>query len=433
MSDTPALTSPTSPNATDSETGERHYRQARACLAANDLDGAANWLEQAAANEHPAGLTELAIVHLHGFGRPADPAQAVLLLLRAEASGGTAETSYLLAQIALGGVVLPFDPQRIDGWLCDSARRGYPAALRVAGMCFGRTNDDVHQRAAATCLERAMEARDPVGAALFADRLHVGHGVPRDTARAIELAEQLRAIGIPVELSDRHDAAAGAMAPTDSQGQAEPPWEAFHACESEGRARQILSDAPGIATCEELLNNEECRYLIYSGARFVQPSQVVHPVTGQALENEVRTSKDMVFVPTHDDVGIRLLQRRMATFAGFELGNAEPLTLLQYSPGDQYRPHRDYFFPSAPQLAQPGGQRHSTVCTYLNNVERGGDTVFPDKDITVQPRRGRAVLFRSLDADGNPDPSSLHAGLPVEAGEKWLASCWIRVRTLRAF
>jgi prolyl 4-hydroxylase len=123
----------------------------------------------------------------------------------------------------------------------------------------------------------------------------------------------------------------------------------------------------------------------------------------------------------------------MAMMAGLEWANSEPLTLLRYGIGDQYRPHRDYFFPSAPQLAQPGGQRHSTVCVYLNNVQEGGETVFPDKGVTVQPQRGRAVMFRSLHADGSTDASSLHAGMPVLAGEKWLASCWIRVNPLRQF
>jgi prolyl 4-hydroxylase len=422
---------PTPSSAMDSDAAERDYQRARDRLAMQDLDGAAQWLERAATNGHAAALTELAILHLHGFGREANPAHAVELLLRAELAGGTPETPYLLAQIAMGGVVLPHDPRRIDAWLSDSARRGYPAALRAAALRFGQREDAIHQRAAVTCLQRATDARDPVSAALLADRLHAGRGVARDPAQATELANELRAMGIPVELPKPAGDAADAVV-AESAG--EPPWESLLLFESPKLPNiQRQCTAPEITTYDELLSDEECRYLIYSGARFLERSQVVHPITGQPIEYEVRTSQDMVFVPTNDDIGIRILQRRMTMMAGLEWANSEPLTLLRYGIGDQYRPHRDYFFPSAPQLAQPGGQRHSTVCVYLNNVQEGGETVFPDKAVTVQPQRGRAVMFRNLGADGSPNASSLHAGKPVLAGEKWLASCWIRVNPLRQF
>lgn len=424
-------TSTPMPNsASDGDSAERDYQRARERLAASDLDGASHWLEQAAAQDHPAALTELAILHLHGFGRSADHAQALELLVCAEQAGGTPETAYLLALIGLGGSLLPRDPQRIDAWLADSARRGHPAALRVAALAFGRSEKAVHQHAAVVCLQRATAAGDPVSAALLADRLHAGHGVLRDVAQALDLANELRAMGIPVELPEPIDAGMHSIA----ESAIEPPWDALHLLDTTTQLDiQRHCEAPEIATCDALLSEEECRYLIYSGARFLERSQVIHPVTGQPLEYEVRTSQDMVFMPTHDDAGIRMLQLRMAAMAGFDLAHCEPLTLLRYGIGDQYRPHRDYFFPSAPQLAMPGGQRHSTVCCYLNGVQRGGETVFPDVGVTIQPQRGRAVMFRSLHADGSADPHSLHAGLPVLVGDKWLASCWIRVEPSRQF
>jgi len=418
---TAASTTPPDPAA------DADYRRARERLAANDLAGASHWLEQAASKRHPAALTELAILHLHGFGRDADPARAVELLLHAEASGGTPETGYLLAQVAIGGVVLPRDGRRIDGWIADSARRGHPAALRVAGLAFGRRPEAAFQRAAAECFRRATEARDPVGAALFADRLHAGRGVARDAALALDYANELRAMGIPVELP------AGETDAPPAPGDGALPWDAIDVLGGTLPPADRVCSEPEVATCDGLLDDEECRYLVYSGARFVERSLVVHPKTGQPLEYGVRTSKDMAFAPTDDDAGVRLLEHRMARLAGFTLDHCEPLTLLRYGPGEQYHPHRDYFFPSAPQLSQPGGQRHSTVCVYLNEVAEGGQTVFPDKGVSVQPRRGRAVMFRSLRADGSPEPSSLHAGMPVLAGEKWLATAWIRVNRLRTF
>jgi hypothetical protein len=43
------------------------------------------------------------------------------------------------------------------------------------------------------------------------------------------------------------------------------------------------------------------------------------------------------------------------------------------------------------------------------------------------------VIFDNLAPDGQPDPRTLHAGLPVREGEKWLATLWLRERRYRAF
>ena len=61
---------------------------------------------------------------------------------------------------------------------------------------------------------------------------------------------------------------------------------------------------------------------------------------------------------------------------------------------------------------------------YLNTPEAGGATVFPDVGLQVAPVRGNAVFF-SYD---RPDPATrtLHGGAPVSAGEKWVATKWLR-------
>jgi hypothetical protein len=412
---------------------EGDYLKARACLEAQDLDGCAKWLERAAEREHPAALTELAILHLHGFGRTANPAMAVELLQRAERVGGTPETPYLLALIAMGDIAMPRDPKRIDAWIVDSARRGYPAALRAAAMHFGQRDGIEFQRAAVTCLRRATDARDPVGAALLADRLHAGIGTPRDPDAANELAADLRAINIPVELPAADPAQASIVDPGQDPA-LDPPWESLQLLGLPSSAQiESRCASPEILVADGFLSDEECRFIMYSGARYLDRSLVVDPETGKPLELDLRTSHDMTFVPSSSDITLHVLQLRMAALAGLDLSQCEPLALLRYGIGDEYRPHRDYFAPSVTRIESGGGQRQATVCSYLNNVEAGGGTVFPDVDVSVQPQRGRAVMFRSLHPDGRPDPHSLHAGLPVVAGEKWLASCWIRAHAARQF
>jgi prolyl 4-hydroxylase len=71
-----------------------------------------------------------------------------------------------------------------------------------------------------------------------------------------------------------------------------------------------------------------------------------------------------------------------------------------------------------------GGQRVATVVMYLAEPERGGGTTFPDVHLEVAPKRGNAVFF-SYDRP-HPATRTLHGGAPVLAGEKWIATKWLR-------
>lgn len=77
-------------------------------------------------------------------------------------------------------------------------------------------------------------------------------------------------------------------------------------------------------------------------------------------------------------------------------------------------------------MLQQGGQRIATLIMYLNDVEAGGSTVFPEVGLDVLPRRGNAVYFAYCTETGVLDPRSLHGGSPVGAGEKWIATKWFR-------
>ena len=90
-------------------------------------------------------------------------------------------------------------------------------------------------------------------------------------------------------------------------------------------------------------------------------------------------------------------------------------------------PHYDYFDPALPGSAhhvKRGGQRVATLIMYLHEPEGGGATIFPDVDLAIAPKRGNAVFF----SYATPEASTLtlHGGDPVTAGEKWIATKWLR-------
>jgi prolyl 4-hydroxylase len=67
-----------------------------------------------------------------------------------------------------------------------------------------------------------------------------------------------------------------------------------------------------------------------------------------------------------------------------------------------------------------------TLVMYLAEPEKGGGTTFPDAHLEVYPKRGHGVFF-SYDR-AHPSTKTLHGGAPVLAGEKWIATKWLRER-----
>jgi prolyl 4-hydroxylase len=85
---------------------------------------------------------------------------------------------------------------------------------------------------------------------------------------------------------------------------------------------------------------------------------------------------------------------------------------------------------SAPHIAR-GGQRVATLIMYLNEVEEGGETIFPNIDLKVIPVQGSAIYFAYTNTNSQVDPLTYHGGNPVTKGEKWIATKWMRQREYR--
>jgi prolyl 4-hydroxylase len=75
-----------------------------------------------------------------------------------------------------------------------------------------------------------------------------------------------------------------------------------------------------------------------------------------------------------------------------------------------------------------GGQRVSTMVMYLNEVEEGGTTIFPEIGLEVVPKKGSAVYFEYTNSQNQLDRLTLHGGSPVTRGEKWIVTKWMRQR-----
>jgi prolyl 4-hydroxylase len=187
----------------------------------------------------------------------------------------------------------------------------------------------------------------------------------------------------------------------------------------------LSMDAPVMRVLEDILTEQECAELIELARPRLQRALVVD-TSGKHQVDQRRTSAGMFF-NLHEMPLIRTIEQRIATLLDIPVNHGEALQILHYLPGQEYEPHFDWFDPALPSFGpctEFGGQRIASVVMYLNTPEEGGGTAFPEVGVTVTARRGAAVYFAYEAGDRN----SLHAGLPVVRGEKWIATKWLRER-----
>ncbi len=184
-------------------------------------------------------------------------------------------------------------------------------------------------------------------------------------------------------------------------------------------APEILLDDPRITIHRGLFSAAECRYLTLLGTPWLERAMVIDEASGAGVIDAIRDADTSSFPPLAEDLVVQQINACIAAASGTDKGWGEPLTILRYEPGQQYRPHHD-----------AGGAvdalRHWTALIWLNEDYDGGETDFPDVGVRVKGAVGDMLLFHNVTAEGMPDQRMIHAGLPVTSGVKWMASRWIR-------
>ncbi|KAK3145765.1 hypothetical protein QOZ80_3BG0257130 [Eleusine coracana subsp. coracana] len=205
-----------------------------------------------------------------------------------------------------------------------------------------------------------------------------------------------------------------------------------------------LSWRPRAFLYSGFLSDSECDHLVNLAKGGMEKSMVADNDSGKSIMSQVRTSSGTFLAKRQDDV-VAAIEKRVSAWTFLPEDNAESIQVLRYEIGQKYDAHFDYFHDKV--NLRRGGHRIATVLMYLTDVNKGGETVFPNvvgghlqyKDETwsdcskaglaVKPKKGDAVLFFSLHLNATTDPSSLHGSCPVIEGEKWSATEWIHVRS----
>jgi hypothetical protein len=269
-------------------------------------------------------------------------------------------------------------------------------------------------------------------------------GQPEALARRALLAawsvEQSR--DIEAAFDDLLRAACGGWVPAQRQLQllgrsATDDWQALReAIDAQALTRatalRIISHDPLIAVADRFATAAECEWLIELGRPTLRRAKVYQgSATPQAAAS--RTNSETGFTIGNADVFLSVLRDRMACAASTSTNRFEVTKLLHYTVGQQFALHGDFLGLNTPELRKEvdlRGQRALTLLVILNEDYEGGATEFPRIGLRFRGKQGDALIFRNIDGTGAPDYQSVHAGLPVERGEKWVLSQWMRTKAL---
>lgn len=173
------------------------------------------------------------------------------------------------------------------------------------------------------------------------------------------------------------------------------------------------------------LNQKDCDALIKKIDADRQPSGLLEGFP----DPEFRTSDSCNLNPR--DPLVLSIDTRIAQALGIHPRFSEIIQGQRYAVGQQFKPHHDFFYTSQPywpEQERHGGQRTWTSMAFLNEPEGGGQTAFPNAKVTMSPRRGNLLIWNNLDVNGQPNDFSLHQGMPVLAGVKYIITKWFRER-----
>eukprot|EP01043_Picozoa_sp_COSAG02_P023103 COSAG02_NODE_1223_length_13799_cov_11.479270_8_plen_176_part_00 len=147
-------------------------------------------------------------------------------------------------------------------------------------------------------------------------------------------------------------------------------------------------------------------------------------------------TNDVTWLPHDTSDGIWELVNHIADVVGLPLTYAEPLQVVHYRRGQQYRQHWDAYDAHSErgkQLIGAHGNRLVTALGYINSVESSnpaeGGTSLPNLNITVSAVAGRLLVFHTTyPGTATKHADALHAGTPVTSGEKWAFNLWFHDR-----
>ncbi len=195
-----------------------------------------------------------------------------------------------------------------------------------------------------------------------------------------------------------------------------------------GGVQRVPSAKLTLFVRRHFLPSDGCSALVERIDAQRRPSTIADP-NG---DNAYRTS-ETCDLDSADPI-VMQVEHALATLTGIDPQFGEPLQGQRYAVGQEFKGHTDYFEPNGADFdryCSVAGNRTWTVMIYLNEPEAGGATRFKAIDKIVQPETGKLLTWNNRRPDGTLNPATLHQGMKVRAGVKYVITKWYRERQWR--
>jgi len=264
-----------------------------------------------------------------------------------------------------------------------------------------------------------------------------GVDVPQDWARALDLLHRSAELGsrlAQAELAGLSGRWALAQDIFAGEAVAESQWSGLRSSIDlakwlEPPSRPDLSEGPRIGVVEQIAATEMCDWLVARARARLKPAKIKDRGTGESNVSNLRTNSACLFRRPDSDLIVAILRARMAEVTATRVAAMEIPSVLHYAEGQEFAPHYDITInPDSPDYGDrlaKGDQRVLTFLIYLNDDYEGGETEFPALGERWKGRKGEGLFFWNVQPNGALDERTLHAGLPVTKGEKWVLSQWV--------
>lgn len=213
------------------------------------------------------------------------------------------------------------------------------------------------------------------------------------------------------------------MSLTEPSVLAERNREIIAHIESHPNIQRVPTRNIDIYQCRDFLNDEECRLLVEKIDRDARPSTLLSSTD----DTEFRTSSSTDFDRQAPEIDA--IEEKIVRFMGIPKENGETIQGQRYEVGQQFKPHNDWFYDNQDYWKtekEQGGQRIWTAMVFLNDTQVGGATRFKRLGKMFHAEKGKLLCWNNLTHEGVPNEWSLHQGMKVRKGVKYIITKWFR-------
>ena len=189
-------------------------------------------------------------------------------------------------------------------------------------------------------------------------------------------------------------------------------------------ATQIEHDDAQVYYIDNFLTKKDCQLL--SGYIEKQATPVLSHSNGRDDDKRTRQenfrNSSTIIIDHRDHEFFQKVDKQIGQAMSFYPSIGEIIHGQKYEIGEYYKIHGDFFRAGEDfdTYCEWMGQRTWTTMLYLNDVEEGGETHFPELNLKVKPKEGTLLAWNNLHKDGTTNINTLHEALPPKSDKKYI-------------